>query len=170
MGQRARMRGRGASVLLALAMLVLVGLVGAPAATAASVDVTPFVNCYWDNGDATYTVSLGVDNKAKTTVTVPIGVDNKVSPGAQFRGQPTTFAAGTTNNAWVVTVTAAEVAADINWYLTGHTVSVKTFQQCSSRPVPQQGNALAALAIGALTALVGSAFLGERRRRTRVVV
>lgn len=169
MGARATWRGRVAPVLLTLAVLVVAGLLGAPAATAAGPDVTPFVNCYWDNGNATYTVSVGVDNQAKTTVTVPIGVDNKVSPGAQDRGQPTTFAAGTTNNAWVVTVSAAEVAADINWYLTGHTVSVKTVQQCASRPVPQQGNALAVVAFGALSALVGAIFLGERRRRARVV-
>ena len=155
------------AVLAATCLAALAGAAIAPAAHAAAPNVTPFVNCYWDNGDDTYTVSLGADNKAKSAVTVPIGVDNRVSPGAQDRGQPTTFAPGATNNAWVVTVTSVEVADGLNWYLTGHAVDVRTPQLCASRPVPAQGNPLAVVVLGALTSLVGAAFLGERRRRHR---
>ena len=150
-----------------LSLIALTGVAAAPAANAAAPNVTPFVNCYWDNGDNTYTVSLGADNAAKSAVTVPIGVDNRVSPGAQDRGQPTTFSPGTTNNAWVVTVTSVEVAGGLNWYLTGHAVDVRTPQLCASRPVPAQGNSLAVVVFGALTSLIGAAFLGERRRRHR---
>jgi hypothetical protein len=159
----ARVAAPTAAVVLALAALT--GL--APAAHAAGPNVTPFVNCYWDNGDNTYTVSLGADNAAKTTVTVPVGTDNRVSPGTQDRGQPTSFAPGTANNVWVVTITAPEVTAGINWYLTGHTVSLRSVQACASKPIPQDGNPLAVVVFGALTSLIGAAFLGERRRRHR---
>jgi hypothetical protein len=152
---------------LAAGLLAVAAVATAPAAEAASPNVTPFVNCYWDNGDTTYTVSLGADNAAKSTVTVPVGVDNRLSPGAQDRGQPTSFAAGVTNNAWVVTVTSAEVAGGLNWYLTGHAVDVRTPRLCASKPIPQDGNPLAVVVFGALTSLVGAAFLGERRRRHR---
>jgi hypothetical protein len=146
---------------LGLALVVL-----APAASAAPINktVTPFMNCYWDNGDGTVTVSVGYTSTNAGTVTIPVGPDNRVTPGAANRGQPTTFLHGTQNNAWAVTVGYAEIANDVNWYVTGNSVTVSTPNRCATKPVSQVGS-VGALLVGAAALACGALAVGWHRRR-----
>jgi hypothetical protein len=148
-------------------VLSLVALTGAaPAAHAAGKNVTPTPSCYFDNGDGTVTVTVDVTSTNPTETTLPIGSQNKINPGAQDRGQPTTFAPGTTTNAWSATFSSAEYGS-VRWNLDGNTVPLQTSTVCTAIAVPADGNPLAVVVFGALTSLVGAGFLGERRRRHR---
>src|SRR5664279_3076941 len=95
---------RGGLALVAMTVLALVAAPGAQAAAPAG-SVKPFLNCYWDNGNNSVTVSLGATSSNAGNVTVPVGGDNKITQGAADRGQPTTFANGLHNNVWAFTVT-----------------------------------------------------------------
>ena len=50
-------------------MVLPFGLFLAAPAQAATpnMSIVPFMNCYWDNGNGTYTVSIGYNNKNTTT-------------------------------------------------------------------------------------------------------
>jgi hypothetical protein len=152
---------------LAVLLVTLVSFVAAPGAQAAvpNGSITPFLTCYWDNGDGTMSGVIGVTSTNAGTVTVNVGTQNRVTLGNPDRGQPETFAHGTTNNAWVFQVTYADVQAGINWDLTGNNVAVNAVNQCASKPpLAADGNGLAFLAFGALTTLAGGIFLNGRRR------
>lgn len=158
--------GRFAVALLAMTAFWVAAAPGAQAAAPAG-SLTPYVSCYFDNQDGTVTFSVGVTSKNSGTVTVPVGTDNRVTLGAANRGQPTSFSPGTHDNVWAATVTWNEVFNNINWSLTGNDVQLANFNRCSSRPVPAEGNALAALAFAAVVTVAGSALMGDRRRRRR---
>lgn len=160
-------RGMAARVAAVAIGLTMAGLFMAPAAQAAapSRSLTPVLNCYWDNSDGTITAALGVRSTNAGQVTVAIGNDNRFAPGAADRGQPTTFQPGQQNNLFVITVSYAEVAAGLNWTLTGNTVDIDNAAACSKKPVPADGNSLAVMAFGAVAALVGAVAFGDRARR-----
>src|SRR5664279_579194 len=85
---------RGCLAVLAMTLFSLAGVGGAQAATVPAGSLKPFLNCYWDNGDNTVTVSLGVTSTNAGTVNLYVGPDNRVSQGAADRGQPESFANG----------------------------------------------------------------------------
>jgi hypothetical protein len=143
------------ALLATLLILPIVGFLAAPAQAATPTNsIVPFMNCYWDNGNGTYTVSIGYNNKNAASQTVPIGTSNRFTSGNQDRGQPTVFLAGVRNNVFAMTASAADVSNQLNWSLTGNEVSIQTPVQCSTKPVSQVGS-LRALAL-ALVLLVGT--------------
>jgi hypothetical protein len=152
--------------LVGAVVLCVAAVAAAPSAQAAGKSVTPTPSCYFDNGDGTVTVTVDVTSTNTTATTLPIGSQNKINPGAQDRGQPTTFAPGTTTNAWSATFSSAEYSS-VRWNLDGNTVPLQTSTVCAAIAVPADSNPLAVVVFGALTSLVGAAFLGERRRRHR---
>lgn len=140
---------------------------GAQAAVPAG-SLKPFLNCYWDNGDDTVTVSIGVTSNNTGTVAVYVGADNRVTQGAADRGQPESFDKGTHNNLWSFTVSYTEINAGINWQLSGNSVAVDAVTQCATKPQMATGsNGIAFLAFGALTTTVGGYFLNGRGRSRR---
>jgi hypothetical protein len=156
--------------LLATAIMVpFVLLLAGPAQAATPAkSIVPFMNCYWDNGNGTYTVSIGYDSKNSASQTVPIGTNNRFTSGNADRGQPTVFLTGVRNNVFVMTASAADVNNDLNWSLTGNEVSIQTPTQCSTKPVPQVGD-LRALALGLLLLVGGGlAVLAFGNRRHEV--
>ena len=78
---------RGGLAALAMSLFSLVAAEGAQAAAPAG-SLKPFLNCYWDNGDNTVTVSLGVTSASSSTVSVPVGGDNKITPGPLTAASP----------------------------------------------------------------------------------
>ena len=156
--------------LLVTAMIVPFGLFLAGPAQAAtpSKSIVPFMNCYWDNGNGTYAALVGYNNKNATVQTIPVGTNNRFQPGAQYRGQPTTFKTGVNNNVFVVNATAADVSSGLNWYLTDNTVIISTPIKCATKPVSQVGNMLA-LALSVLVLFAtGMTVLSIRNRRHEV--
>jgi hypothetical protein len=141
---------------------------GGAQAAVSSGSLKPFLNCYWDNGDNTVTVSIGVTSTNTGNVAVYVGADNRVTQGAADRGQPETFDSGTHNNVWSFTVSYTEINAGINWQLSGNSVAVDAVTQCATKPQMATGsNGLAFLAFGALTTTVGGYFLNGRSSRRR---
>jgi len=157
---------RGGLALLAMTTFSLLAVPAALAAAPAG-SLTPFLNCYWDNGDNSVTVSLGVSSANGAAVSVPVGTDNRITQGAADRGQPTSFADGVKNNVWAFTVTYAEITAGINWQLSGNSVSVDAVTPCATKPMPADGNGMAVLAFGVLATVVGGYFLNDRTRGRR---
>jgi hypothetical protein len=127
--------------------------------------IVPFMNCYWDNGNGTYTVSIGYNNKNTTAQTVAIGTNNRFTSGNQNRGQPTVFQIGVRNNVFVMTASAADVNNSLNWSLTGNVVSIQTPIQCSTKPVSQVGDVRALALAVLLLAGTGITVLIVRNRR-----
>jgi hypothetical protein len=159
---------RGGLAVLAISLFSVLAAEGAQAAAPAG-SLKPILNCYWDNGDNTVTVSLAVSSSNSATVSVPVGNDNKITQGAADRGQPTAFAAGLHNNVWAFTVSYAEINAGINWQLAGNSVAVDAVTQCNSKPMPADGNAMAVLTFGVVATVVGGYCLtGRTRSRRRV--
>lgn len=165
-GSLGKWAARGGLTLLALTLFSF----GAQSAQAAvpSGSLKPFLNCYWDNGNDTVTVSLGVTSNNTGTVAVYVGADNRVTQGSADRGQPESFDKGTHNNVWSFTVSYAEINSGINWQLSGNSVAVDAVTQCATRPQMAMGsNGIAFLAFGALTTTVGGYFLNGRSSRRR---
>jgi hypothetical protein len=156
---------------LAAGLFCLFAAPGAQAAGVPAGSLRPFLNCYWDNGDGTVTVSIGVTSTNAGTVSVLVGTDNRVTQGLADRGQPETFDLGTHNNVWAFTVTYAEINSGINWALTGNSVAVNAVNQCASKPqMAASGNGLAILAFGAAVTVLGGVFLnGQTGFRRRLV-
>jgi hypothetical protein len=157
---------------LLLASILVVPFVlflAAPAEAATpNFSIVPFMNCYWDNGNGTYTVSIGYNNKNASTQTLLIGAANHFTYGNPNRGQPTAFLTGVRNNAFAMTASAADVSNGLNWSLTGNVVSIQTPARCATKPVPQVGNMVAlALAVLVLVA-TGLTVLVVRNRRPEV--
>ena len=169
-GSVIRWVARGGLAALVAALFCLFAAPGAQAAGVPAGSIRPFLNCYWDNGDGTVTVSIGVTSSNAGTVNVFVGPDNRISMGAADRGQPESFANGVHNNVWVFTVSYTEINAGINWQLTGNSVAVDAVTQCASKPpMAANGNGMAILAFGGLVTVFGGFFLnarsGSRRRR-----
>jgi hypothetical protein len=157
---------RGGLALLAVPLFSLFATQGAQAAAPAG-SLKPFLNCYWDNGDNTVTVSLGVSSANSSAVSVAVGGDNKITPGTADRGQPTSFAVGVNNNVWAVTVTYPQIDAGINWQLAGNSVAIDAVTKCDSKPMSADGNAMAVLAFGVVATVVGGYALNGRSRARR---
>lgn len=138
-----------AALVAALALPLGLFLAGPAQAATPTKSIVPFMNCYWDNRDGTYTVSIGYNNKNSTSQTVLIGTTNHFTSGNANRGQPTVFLTGVRNNAFVMTASAADVKNDLNWSLTDNLVSIQTPVQCSTKPVSQVGD-MRALALAVL--------------------
>ncbi len=68
--------------------------------------VAPLLNCVVKNANGTYTAKFGYDNTTGAAITIPVGANNYFTPGAQNRGQVTTFQPGRVNNAFSVTFSA----------------------------------------------------------------
>lgn len=156
---RLMLRAALVAVLLALSF----GVATPAQAAAPNGSITPFVNCIWDNGNGTVTASVGYRSSNAGTVTEPIGNNNRFSPGAQNRGQPTTFLTGTRNNVFAVTVTYQEIQNDINWYVTGNSVNVESIVWCQTKPVSVIGSVPALLLGIALTLAIGLPVMAARR-------
>jgi hypothetical protein len=164
---------RGGLAVLAMTLFSFIGVGGAAAATVPAGSLKPFLNCYWDNGDGTVTVSIGVTSTNAANVAVYVGANNMVTQGAPDRGQPETFDPGTHNNLWTFTVNYTEINAGVNWQLTGNSVAVDAVNQCATKPqMASAGNGVAVLASGAVVTLVGGYFLSgpvrSRRRRDEI--
>jgi uncharacterized repeat protein (TIGR01451 family) len=69
-----------------------------------------------ETGRKTYSVTFGYDSENTVSVSIPIGQDNFVSPGAQDRGQPTTFQPGRVESAFTVRNVPLEVTG--TWTVT----------------------------------------------------
>jgi hypothetical protein len=168
-GRLSQWGARGALAVLAMTLLSFVGIGGAQAAAVPAGSLKPFLNCYWDNGDNTVTVSLGVTSTNAGTVNVYVGADNRISQGAADRGQPESFVNGLHNNVWVFTVSYTEINAGINWQLSGNSVAVDAVTQCATKPqLAGTGNMVAVLAFGLLATIVGGYFLSGPVRARRI--
>lgn len=79
--------------------------------------VAPFLEGWYDNGDGTYTYSLGYSNYNDEVVELPLGEDNFIDP-SQFDGmQPTTFQPGKHRGVFAITVPASMSDVDVWWTL-----------------------------------------------------
>lgn len=80
--------------------------------------IAPFLEGWYDNGDGTFTYSLGYLNLNEDVVELPLGEANFVEP-SQFDGmQPTTFHPGKHRGMFAVTVPASQADTDVWWTLT----------------------------------------------------
>jgi hypothetical protein len=158
---------RGGLALLAVTLFSFFAVEGAQAAVPAG-SLEPILDCYWDNGDNTVTVSLGVTSTNATTVPVYVGTDNRITQGNPDRGQPESFDPGTHNNLWAFTVSYAEINAGLDWQLSGNSLAISAATQCASKPQMATGsNGMAFLAFGALATTVGGYVLNGRGRSRR---
>ncbi|RBY93898.1 hypothetical protein DQ244_00515 [Blastococcus sp. TBT05-19] len=127
-----------------VAVCVAVGLSAVPGvAAAAPAQVAPFVDCYRENTDGTYTVVFGYSNTYKASTTIRYGVDNRISPTAYQGAQPQSFSVGTHRGVFSLTVKAADVST-FRWELDRTTLtywSASSAPQCApSTPLPLLGN------------------------------
>ena len=155
-------------LLTAAAMTAVAGgiVVGAPVAAMAASPVTPTVSCYWPNSDGSATFSIGYTNSGTTSVTYPVGPLNTVNPAPIDRGQPTTFLAGTHNNVWAPTVTAADLNRNPSWTVNGVAASyAAAIAQCPSKPVSVDGSSAGYLTATAAVVGIGTFVLASPRRR-----
>jgi hypothetical protein len=164
----------------------LLGVGFAPAASAAVVDcppmssnvckdLRPVAECYWRNSNGTVSVVWGWNNPRSDTARVAVGSHNNVSPGPDDQGQPTLFAPGRHQNAFV-TVTSRS-ADEVEWRLGNRTESVdledlgddEDIERCETKPVPQVGS-VGALLFGALVLALGVLTVASARPRRIPVV
>jgi hypothetical protein len=80
--------------------------------------VAPILNCVMRNANGSYTAKFGYDNSTSAAVTIPVGANNYFTPGAQNRGQTTTFQPGVVTNAFSVTFAANGGNLGV-WFLKG---------------------------------------------------
>lgn len=147
-------------------MVALVAASGFSGVAQAASPVQPFVSCYWDNGDGTYTVAVGYTNTTTSTVTYPIGALNFVSPAPENRGQPTVFLPGTHSNVWAPTITQADLAAGADWTLNGVRVStsITSISACPTKPVPISGGVGGVIVFVAVALIIGVVGFKNRTR------
>jgi hypothetical protein len=117
-------------------------LIGAGPAAATTQNVTPILDCSWkDPSTGMYNSEFGYNNPNSTTVTVAVGGSNYFTSGglSQNAGQPTSFAAGKHDNAFIVTN-----QQNIQWVLQGTNINAPGNPTCSSNPGagPFYGNAI----------------------------
>lgn len=91
-----------------------------------------------ETGGQTYAVTFGYDSENTVPVSIAVGPGNHVSPGAEDRGQPTTFQPGRVESAFTVENVRLEVV--VTWFVTygGETRSatVDAPSGCGEAPPP----------------------------------
>jgi hypothetical protein len=156
-----------------LAVLVLltgVALVTAPAATAASPFVLPFVDCAVKNSDGSWTLVLGYTSTYTTTQTFSHGNDNHVWPSAHQGDVPTSFYPGTHHAVWSITVSASDLGGSARWQLDGTTLPFDDVVKagCSTAvDMPADGNGLGGVIVLAAAGLGVAGAVAFRRIRPR---
>ncbi|MEP6666589.1 MAG: hypothetical protein ABJA81_09100 [Nocardioidaceae bacterium] len=130
-------------------------------------DLTPIVNCIWDNGDGTSTVAWGYDNPSTHTLSIDFGGKNKMAPGDDDQGQGTVFLPGLHNNVFVTTITGT----NRTWTLGNNKASSSaSTPACPTKPVSVIGSARALLLGIALMLSIGLPVIAARRDRREVSV
>ena len=76
-------------------------------------EIDPIVECVFDNGDGTFTVFFGYDNKNDYSLDIPVGKNNRFTSPPDDQGQPTTFEPGRHES--VLAVLSKEGSLD--WHL-----------------------------------------------------
>lgn len=105
---------RHVALAAALAAVALAGVAAGPA----QATLTPIVNCV--NPPSANDVSIawfGYDNSGSETVDIPVGGHNLFFPGAQFRGQPTTFAPGEHDYVFRIAFQPSPAIPELTWFL-----------------------------------------------------
>jgi|tagenome__1003787_1003787.scaffolds.fasta_scaffold20278173_2 hypothetical protein len=153
-GSPLRLRRRLALAAAALSLTLITTPGTASAATAST--VTPILDCYTQNSDGSWTVILGYTNTYSVTTKIPLGSNNIASP-SKFQGlQPTAFKTGANHAVFTVRVTQADLYANANWYLDGHTLNYLSAAYASGicspgTQLPGEGNGTG-IAIGLVVA------------------
>jgi hypothetical protein len=126
--------------------------------------VYPVLVCDFVDPTTKKTNSLfGYTNPYSTSQTVAVGGSNQFSGAGlgQNAGQPSTFAAGSNNSAFIVTHQGT-----VTWSLTNNNVSAPGSKTCSTNPVPIISGRFGSLVVAGTFAIVaGFAVLYVRRRR-----
>ena len=171
-GHRWLLRAALTAVLLALSL----GLSGAPAQAAHTInctpmgdpacrDLEPIVECRWSNGDGTSTIAWGWNNPSSYILHIDVGAKNKMTPGADDQGQPVNFGPGLNDNVFVTTITGTVV----EWRLGNNRASTSgSTPACPTKPVSMIGNAHALLVGVALMLAAALPVLVVRRERRGV--
>ena len=125
-----------------------------PAVPAVSVQV----ECVTNNGDGTYSATFGYLSQETSAVSLPVGASNSVTlsgaPTPIDRGQPTSFAPGSTSSAF--TVTGIPLAQSVTWSIlsgadTRTATATSDSTSCATKNDPQ---ITAALPIGVYASCV----------------
>jgi hypothetical protein len=169
-------RGPGSvlrAVLVAVMVVLSVGVTAQPAAAHHTInctpmsdiacrDLTPVVECIWDNGNGTSTVSWGYLNASTHNLFIEVGGKNKFNPGADNQGQPTTFLPGVHVNEFATTVTGT----NLTWTLGNNKVSTSAATPpCLTKPVSVVGSVPALLLGAALLLAIALPVLARRTER-----
>ena len=137
-----------------------------PMADIACKDLTPIVECVWNNGDGTSTIAWGYDNPSTDTLMIDIGAKNKMASGADDQGQGTLFTPGLHTNAFVTTVATG---TNRTWTLGNNKASTSaSTPACLTKPVSVIGSARALLLGVVLMLAIGLPVLAARRDRREV--
>jgi hypothetical protein len=132
-----------------------------PMADIACKDLTPIVECIWDNGDGTSTIAWGYDNPSDHILTIDFGGKNKMASGPDDQGQGTLFTPGLHSNAIVTTV---PTGTNRTWTLGNNKASTDaSTPACLTKPVSVIGSGRALLLGLALILAVGLPVLTARR-------
>ena len=90
--------------------------------------VEPLTQCVLSNSDGTFAAIMGYRNDNVFPIKLPVGETNKFEPGAQSRGQPSTFATGLNSG----TFTVLNFTSALTWRLATKSAAVGTAAtQCS---------------------------------------
>ncbi len=76
-------------------------------------EIVPILECVREYEGGVFEIRYGYLSLAEDTVEIPIGNNNRFRPGAQDRGQPTTFEPGYHETVFVVTITGG----NLNWHI-----------------------------------------------------
>jgi hypothetical protein len=137
-----------------------------PMAELACKDLTPLVECIWDNGDGTSSVVWGYDNPSTDTLTIDFGGKNKMAPGADDQGQGTVFLPGLHSNTFVTTFTGT----NHTWTLGNNkAVSSASTPACATKPVSVIGSGRALVLGLALALAIGLPVVAARREGREVL-
>jgi hypothetical protein len=136
-----------------------------PMGDSACRQLTPVLECSWDNGDGTRTLVWGYDNPTTSTLNIDIGNKNRMSPGAEDQGQPTLFQPGRYANVFVTVV--AGTSADGR--LGNNTASLgRGTATCAGHQVTMVGDATAlALGLAVILSLALPVLTARPRRVAR---
>ena len=133
---RTKTTGRSRMLGVLIAVCVAVGLMAVPGvAAAAQPQVTPFVDCYRQNTDGSYTVVLGYTSTQKYTTTIGHGANNEIYPARYTGAQPTVFEPGTHRGVFSLQVSAADVRS-FRWELDRTTLTSSSASSAPTCPPP----------------------------------